>query len=170
MSRQDKLKPRSEPEGSDDPDEVALEVALRLRLDEVADNTAELLRTAARRPPSTKDLRLLAEKIYKARRLRERIMDDDMFGEAAWDMLLALYFMPPQGEMLTVSGLCFSAGAVSQTTALRWESRLEGEGLLERSFHTKDRRMHLVRLTENGRALMTNYLTRLFFCKPVDTA
>ena len=165
MSRQDRLTPqaiREGPGGSDD--DIMLEVNLRLRLDEVADLEAGLLRINARRLPTTKELRRLARKIYEARRMRDRVLDSDLFGEPAWDMLLAVYHLPPLGEMLTVSGLCCCAG-VPHTTAHRWQNTLMTEGLIERGPHETDGRMQFVRLTERGRTLLEQYLTRLYYCE-----
>jgi DNA-binding MarR family transcriptional regulator len=141
-----------------------LEVNLRLRLDEVAELEAGLLRLSARRQPCEKELRRLARKIYDARRMRDRLMDDKLFGEPAWDMLLALYHMPALGQMLTVSGLCCCAGT-PLTTALRWQTTLLKDGLIERSPHTTDRRMQYVRLSDCGRNLLTTYLTRIYNCE-----
>ena len=150
------------PRGPDD--DLMLEVNVRLRLDEVADLEAELLRISARRQPSEKELRRLARKIYDARRMRDRLLENELFGEPAWDMLLALYHLPSLGQLLTVSGLCCCAG-VPQTTALRWQSTLTAQGLIERGPHERDGRMQFVRLTERGRVLLTDYLTRLFDCE-----
>lgn len=169
MSRQDKLKPPAAnqgPGGSDD--DIMLEVNLRLRLEEVAELEAGLMRISARRQPTEKELRRLARKIYDARRMRDRLLDQKLFGEPAWDMLLAAYHLPALGQMLTVSGLCCCAG-VPQTTALRWQQTLFAEGLIERGPCETDRRMQFVRLTERGRKLLEEYLTRLFHCeRPAD--
>ena len=148
-----------------------LEVNLRLRLDEVADLEAGLLRISARRQPTTKELRQLARKLYEARRMRDRLLDRSLFGEPAWDMLLALYHLPALGQMLTISGLCCCAG-VPQTTAHRWQNTLMAEGLIERGPHETDGRMQFVRLSERGRVLLEQYLSRLFYCDraaPVQT-
>jgi DNA-binding MarR family transcriptional regulator len=165
MSRQDKLRPPVVAQGPEGPDDdFMLEVNLRLRLDEAADLEAELLRIRARRQPSQKELRRLARKIYDARRLRDRLLDRELFGEPAWDMLLALYHLPALGHMLTTTGLCCCSGA-PPTTALRWVNTLVAQELVERGPHLKDGRMHLVRLTEEGRALLDRYLARLLHCE-----
>ena len=165
MSRHDKLRPPAAIKSLEGPDDdIMLEVNLRLRLDEVADLEAGLLRISARRQPTPKELRRLARKIYEARRLRDRVIDRELFGEPAWDMLLALYYLPALGQMLTVSGLCCCAG-VPQSTAFRWQKMLMSEGLIERGPHQTDGRMHFVRLTERGRELLEQYLTRLFHCE-----
>ena len=155
MSRQDKLSPpavaEDDPVGPDD--DFMLEVNLRLRLDEVADLEAELLRVNARRQPSQKELRRLARKIYDARRLRDRLLDKKLFSEPAWDMLLALYHLPALELTVTTTGLCCCA-AVPMTTALRWLNILVDEGLIERGPDSKDGRRQLVRLTGEGRGLL----------------
>ena len=165
MSRQDKLRPLVAAEGPEGPDDdFMLEVTRRLRLDEAADIEAELLRIRARRQPSQKELRRFARKIYEARRMRDRLLDKKLFGEPAWDMLLALYHLPALGHMLTTTGLCCCSGA-PLTTALRWVNTLVSEGLIERGPHLKDGRMQLVRLTDEGKALLDRYLARLLHCE-----
>ncbi|HEY0628676.1 MAG TPA: hypothetical protein VGD23_05050 [Sphingomicrobium sp.] len=79
-------------------------------------------------------------------------------------MLLALYHMPHRGEVLTVSALSIAAD-VPATTGLRWQKTLLEEGLLHRWPHLVDGRQQLVGLTQQGRMLMEEYLTRLFFCQ-----
>jgi DNA-binding MarR family transcriptional regulator len=168
MSRQDKLSfPVASPATDRSDDDMMLEVSLRLRLDEVAELEAGLLRISARRQPTEKELRALARKIYEARRMRDRLLNDKLFGEPAWDMLLALYHLPASGQMLTVSGLCHSA-SVPTTTGLRWQAVLFDQGLIERGPHETDRRMQFVRLTDRGRKMLEQYLIRLLHCdKPV---
>ena len=162
MSHHDKVNPNSEVRSADtDCSDGILQIDLRLTLDEVMDIEATALRQGDRREPSRKDLRRLACRIYEARRTRDKMLDNRLFGEPAWDMLLALYFMPSQGKFLSVSGLCFVSG-VPQTTALRWQTVLTQEGLIERGPDEVDRRRQFIRLTEKGRRLMSDYLTRLF--------
>ena len=164
MSCQDKLVvpiAADIPAGSDD---LILQINLRLRLDEVAASEAELLSANVRRQPSRKELRRLAQRIYAARRLRDKLLKRSLFGEPAWDMLLALYHLPPLGQMLTVSGLCCCSG-VPQTTAHRWQQTLAKEGLIEEGPRASDARMRFVRLTDHGIDLVEHYLTRLFNCE-----
>jgi hypothetical protein len=145
------------------PDDLHLQVNLRLHLDEVAEVEAARLRLDARRPPGRNELRRLACQIYEARRIRARVFAQKIFGEPAWDMLLALYFMPARGEMLTVSGLSHAA-CVAETTGLRWQATLTSESLIERGPTGIDKRKQFIRLTRNGRSLMEAYLTRLYYC------
>jgi DNA-binding MarR family transcriptional regulator len=167
MSHQDKVVAPLSPRGADGvpDDDMMVEVKLRLRLDEIADFEAGLLRvSSARREPAQKELRRLARKIYDARRARDRLLDNRLFGEPAWDMLLALYFLPASGLMLTVSGLACCSG-VPHTTALRWQTRLLEEGLIERGPHETDRRMQMLRLTDAARDMLEGYLARLLRCE-----
>lgn len=164
MSRQDKVKPPAIDVGSIEQaaDEYRLQIDLRLKLDEVADVQAKLLHMPAHRQPTRAELAQLAGKIYDARRARDRILDQRLFGEPAWDMLLALYALPARGEMLRPSYLAHAAN-VPGTTGIRWERILTEEELIERGPPELPSRRQFVRLTEKGRALMQRYLTRLYF-------
>lgn len=144
-------------------DDILLQVNLRLHLDEVAEIEAERLLPDARRAPTKNELCLLAGKMYDARRVRDRMLHDGLFGEPAWDMLLALYCLPARGELLTVSALCYASG-VPPTTALRWQKALMAQGFIERGPDGVDGRKQIVRLTQQGRAALEKYLARLFYC------
>jgi len=164
VSRQESLKP-SEPLVTrfDDSEDLHVHIDLRLELDQIAELHAEQLRRGSRRPPTRKELVRLACRIYDARRTRDRMFDRKLFGEPAWDMLLALYCLPARGERLGVTSLTHAAN-VAQATGHRWQATLTDEGLIERGPRELDGRRQLVRLTEKGRKLLENYLTRLFYC------
>lgn len=165
MSRQDRLHPLEIddvlPDGLADDDR--LQIGLRLGLDKVAAVEVEKLRLRPRRRPNRLQLVSLARHLYQARLDRKKLFDGELFGEPAWDMLLALYHLPQRGEVLTVSTLTVAAG-IPATTGLRWQQTLIDEGLIQRGPHILDRRLQLVGLTHQGRLLMDEYLTRLFFC------
>jgi len=164
LSRQDQLKfltTRSDSE-SPDGDDLLVQVNLRLRLDEVAEVEAEQLRISAHRPPTQTELSRLACRIYDARRARDKMLNRALFGEPAWDMLLALYCLPSRGEMLTVTSLSYAAN-IPQTTGHRWQKTLQDEGLIERGPKGIDARRQMMRLTSKGRAFLESYLTRLFY-------
>jgi DNA-binding MarR family transcriptional regulator len=165
MSKEEQLTPRSDarPRVGDEALDFELQINLRFKLDEVAEIEATALRVNARREPSSTELVELAGRIYDARRTRAKVLDGELFGEPAWDMLLALYCLPRRGLIMSVSGLNYSA-EVPQTTGLRWQKLLRDEGLIERGPQEVDARRQIVRLTDKGRALMTAYLTRLFYC------
>jgi DNA-binding MarR family transcriptional regulator len=145
-------------------DDDQLQLALRLGLDEVAAAEEERLRRAPRRRPTQSQLHRLAYNLYRARRSRSRLFDPQLFGEPAWDMLLALYSLPPRGEVLGVSSLSLAA-EVPGTTGLRWQDKLIDEGLIKRGPHVRDARVQLVGLSQLGRLLMDRYLVRLFYCQ-----
>jgi DNA-binding MarR family transcriptional regulator len=135
---------------------------LRLRLDEIVELEAHRLRASSRRRPSERDLCTIAGKMYDARRARDRILDCELFGEPAWDMLLALYALPARGFIMTVKALSCSAN-VPISTGHRWQKTLTEEGFIERGPQGVDHRKQIVRLTAKGRALLDEYLTRLFY-------
>ena len=165
MSRQDRLDPPKIENGqSDNPvDDDRLQIDLRLGLDEVAAVEEEKLRGRPRRRPTRCELTELACKLYDARRGRDRVFNDKLFGEPAWDMLLALYCLPSRGFSLGVTSLGHAAN-VPPTTGMRWQKTLFGEDLIRKGPHVSDARQQLVGLTDNGRLLMEKYLIRLFYC------
>ena len=99
----------------------------------------------------------LATKIFTARRRRLRFFEEAMFGEPAWDMMLALYINSRSGEVFTVSRLLQFA-ASPPTSALRWLKYLEKSGLVSRESHPNDARSSLMRLTDQGLQALNSYL------------
>ena len=162
MSRQDQIKLQDAITGSGElaGDDV-LVLNIRIQLDHIAELEAEQLRTNARRPPNRHELIRLAYQTYNARRARDRMVGTRLFGEPAWDMLLALYCLPPRGEFLSVTGLSYASNVIP-TTGLRWQKMLTDEGLIERGPQGVDRRKQFVRLTDSGRDLMNRLLARLY--------
>jgi DNA-binding MarR family transcriptional regulator len=163
VSRQDKFEPPAIDGGSGEPtaDEVRLQIDLRLRLDEVAADEAQHLRDRPREKPSKGELAHLARRMYDARRQRDRMMKRKLFGEPAWDMLLALYSM--RGQFFAPKGLTHAAD-VPVTTGQRWQALLTEEGLIERVPPGCEPRRQWIRLTEKGQSMMDAYLTRLYYC------
>lgn len=144
-------------------DDIQFYVDVRLRIDEVARDEAEQLLAQSRRSPTRSELCRLACRIYDARRARDRMLDRNLFGEPAWDMLLALYCLPARGEMLSVTALAHAAN-VPSTTGHRWQLILMDKGIIERGPKCADARRQIVRLTQSGREMLEHYLTRLFYC------
>jgi DNA-binding MarR family transcriptional regulator len=161
VSKKEDLEAMAEPPPTLHGDDLLLQINLRLKLDEVADVDAKVLRAKPLGAPGKRELCQLACRIYDARRAREKLIDSELLGEPAWDMLLALYCLPARGHMMTVTALSYSSG-VAQTTALRWQEILRAEGLIERGPQGVDLRKRILRLTPKGRALMEAYLTRLY--------
>jgi len=109
-------------------------------------------------PPDREQLLQLARWLFHARKARDRFFHPGLFGEAAWDMLLALYTMDQAGPRLTIANLSKIAG-VPTATILRWLQTLEDQALVARRPHPHDRRSALVQITEQGRAAMESYLS-----------
>lgn len=89
----------------------------------------------------------------RTRRLREKLLPSELFGEPAWDILLDLYAAGLEGKIVSVSSACV-ASAVSQTTALRWLNKLIEHDLLERIDDEDDGRRANVQLTPKGRQVI----------------
>jgi predicted transcriptional regulator len=94
-------------------------------------------------------LGIVARAMYNERRVRDHVAELALFGEPAWDILLDLFASEAEGKSVSISSACLAA-SVPMTTALRWVSRLEEEGLIERRA-TGDRRRINVLLTASGR-------------------
>ena len=165
MSREKLLKQPDNSEVATEPtsENIRLHIDLRLSLDEVTDASAEALRSKPPSIPTRKELSQLACRIYDARRTRDRMLSRQLFGEPAWDMLLALYCLPARGELLGITALTLAAD-IPQTTGHRWQAVLTDEELIERGPPGTDARRQNVRLTAKGRTLLEAYLARLYYC------
>jgi DNA-binding MarR family transcriptional regulator len=118
--------------------------SMRETLDAVA------VRVEAHGPP---DAAVAADALLAARRIRGEALGSNLFGDPAWDMLLALFAAAERGESLSVSRLCAAAG-VAQTTALRWIEQLEHARLVSRSADAADARRTLITLAPDAREKM----------------
>ena len=101
---------------------------------------------------------VLARRIVAGRRLRTQCFKKPMFGEPAWDMLLALYTSSVDGPRQSVGRLSAASGSPA-TTALRWLDYLVKEQLVIREANPTDGRSDFVELTEKGRSTMERYLS-----------
>ena len=164
LSKEDDIRPATTLVVSTDPaeDELRLQIDLRMSLDKITALENEELRSLPRPAPTHRDLVALARRIYDARRTRHRVFSQKIFGEPAWDMLLALYSFPSHGEVLTVTSLAHAAG-VPTTTGYRWQLSLTEHNLIERGPKGPDGRMQFIGLTQLGRELIEKYLTRLYY-------
>jgi DNA-binding MarR family transcriptional regulator len=105
-------------------------------------------------------LQAIARKLFLHRRERLKKLNPAMFGEPAWDMLLALYFTEDAGPRQTVGQLIKMSNAPA-TSALRWVHYLEKEHLVVREAHPNDRRVMFLDLTSKARDLLEDYLKSL---------
>lgn len=161
MSRAEKFKPVCAAEIGQDwtADDLKLQIDIRLRLDDAADEP--VVRQDSRQSPTAAELSGLAGEIFDARRRRDKMLGADLFGEPAWDMILALYCLPARGETLGVTSLSYAAN-VPMATGHRVQAALRARGLIEQSPEPSDARRQLVSLTEKGRVLLERYLASLF--------
>lgn len=95
---------------------------------------------------------------FHNRRRRVAVFGQSMFGEAAWDMLLALYILDMSGQRQTVGGLMQFAGTPT-TTAKRWLDFLSARDLVQREPHPTDGRTFFVSLTPKARERLDVYLS-----------
>jgi DNA-binding MarR family transcriptional regulator len=94
------------------------------------------------------------------RQERNQHFSPAMFGEPAWDLLLALYVEQAENETPTASMLAKAAG-IPITTALRWMDYLEEKRLIERERSSFDRRVSTVTLSESGRIRLEGYFAEV---------
>lgn len=87
---------------------------------------------------------------YKNRKKRANFFPSDIFfGEPAWDILLDLAIQKCAGREISVTSACIASGA-PMTTALRWVSVLEAEGLAMRQQDPMDKRRFFLAITDAG--------------------
>lgn len=99
----------------------------------------------------------LARQTYDDRRRRTKIFrSEELFGEPAWDILLDLFIAAKERRRVSVTSACIGS-AVPSTTALRWITILEKQGLLMREADPGDARRVYVKLSARGYAAMLEY-------------
>jgi hypothetical protein len=105
-------------------------------------------------------LAAMAERLYLERRRRDDYFPRGLFGEPAWDLILALFIAREEGRRLSIAE-AYEAAAVKPAAGRRLLTRLEGTGMLARSSGQEDRRKRYVQLTPNASDRLTDYLTRM---------
>lgn len=118
------------------------------------------LRRASYTPDIAPALLRLALNLKNSREQRSYFFAPEMFGEAGWDMLLALYIARGRGYRLKISDACFES-RVPASTALRWLDYLERSDLVERQESPLDRRTVLLDLSAKAVAQMNDYLSHI---------
>jgi hypothetical protein len=98
---------------------------------------------------------------YRRRALRSSYFNPDYFsGEAAWSMLLDLAASRIEGKRISVTSACL-ASEVPPTTALRWISLLEDDGMVVRENDLSDKRRTFLQITDKAMNLISLYYNRL---------
>lgn len=98
-----------------------------------------------------------AERLYAERRRRDDLFPPGLFGEPAWDLLLALFIAREKGQPIILSA-AYRAGRVSDTTGRRLLDQLEREGMISRRRAPRSRKTRLVELTEDAVGRLADYL------------
>jgi DNA-binding MarR family transcriptional regulator len=101
-----------------------------------------------------------AASLLKERRYRNDVIDGDMLGDPAWDMLLDLLASEEARKAISVSSLCLAAG-VPPTTALRWIRSMTEKGALLRRDDHEDKRKVFLELTPRTREALQGYLRKI---------
>ncbi|MCL6740757.1 winged helix DNA-binding protein [Sphingomonas sp. RB56-2] len=98
----------------------------------------------------------MVRQVIRARRLRARFFDEELFADPAWDMLLDLLQAEIAQHRVPVSSLCIAA-AVPATTALRWIKAMTHVGLFRRRADPHDGRRVFVELAPAASDAMCRY-------------
>lgn len=98
--------------------------------------------------------------IIKARQLRSRYFDGELFADPAWDILLDLAAAKAELRQVSVTSLCIAAG-VPATTALRWIGQMVDANLLVRVSDPHDRRRSYIALADPTTDLMARYFSEI---------
>jgi DNA-binding MarR family transcriptional regulator len=98
--------------------------------------------------------------VIRARRLRSRFFEEDLFADPAWDMLLDLLQAEIAQLRVPVSSLCIAA-AVPATTALRWLKTMTDKGIFVRRADPHDGRRVFVELSREASVAMRRYFAEV---------
>ena len=98
--------------------------------------------------------------VIRARRLRSRFFDEELFADPAWDMLLDLLQAELAQLRVPVSSLCIAA-AVPATTALRWLKTMTTQGLFLRRADPHDGRRVFVELAPAASLALRRYFAEV---------
>lgn len=102
----------------------------------------------------------MVRRLYEERRERDRCFPPGLFGEPAWDLILALFIARHEGRAMSVRAACEAAGA-AKTTGRRLLARLEQSGMIEVRRGGGARKGMRVELTQQGCDRLADYLTRI---------
>jgi DNA-binding MarR family transcriptional regulator len=103
-------------------------------------------------------LAAMAERLYQDRRRRAEYFPAGLFGEPAWDLMLALFVAREEGRRLSIAE-AYEAAAVKPAAGRRLLAKMEQVGLVSRSGGQEDRRKHYVGLSQNAHERLSDYLT-----------
>lgn len=106
-----------------------------------------------------RDLLLGAELMQKKRAARAAHFPKEMFGEVAWDIIIALY-VKEKNHSLSLTAISTPIN-VPISTIIRWVTYLEINMLVTTVSVVTDARVRLLQLTDKGRNTMDDCMTEL---------
>ena len=105
-------------------------------------------------------LRAVAERLYLERRKRDEHFPSGLFGEPAWDLLLALFIAREEGRQLNLEQ-AYRAAGVGRGAGRALIGRMEAAGLVARNPSGTGRRQLSPCLTKQAVERLSHYLTDL---------
>lgn len=102
----------------------------------------------------------LAKDLKAMRLIRNSMFTADLFGEPAWDMLLALFIARSEQYRLKISDLTLESN-VPATTALRWIETLVKENLARKVANPRDARSTFIEMTDQAFEQLTHAFDRM---------
>ena len=106
-----------------------------------------------------RDLILGAELMQKRRAARAAHFPNEMFGEVAWDIMIALY-VEEKNHSLSLSAISMPI-QVPMSTLLRWITYLEIQMFVKTVSVVTDERVRLLKMTDMGRNVMDECMKEL---------
>jgi DNA-binding MarR family transcriptional regulator len=131
-------------------------------MQQIINHTRELQGLIDDMPPSpTRETTYaqFARLLVRERSDRHLVLDAELSGDPAWDILLDLFTAGEEGKQVSVSSVCHAAG-VPPTTALRWLSILVERDFVTRVDDAHDKRRVNLLLSPRTRASLIEYLDR----------
>jgi DNA-binding MarR family transcriptional regulator len=137
-------------------DSFRLEAALAI----VRQATARLASLSERFSPGGGGTALgaVAERLYSDRRRRDEQFPPGLFGEPAWDLLLALFVAREDGRELGLAE-AYAAAKVDPRDGPALIDKLVTVGMVLRNRAPQDGRRETVALTDEAADLLSDYLT-----------
>lgn len=108
--------------------------------------------------PPAQGLSVLAKNLVTERRVRDAYFSPALFGEPAWDILLALQIDGANAHRVTLSALPIPSPS---STAHRHIVKLQDAGLVECWREASDLRCRRIKLTPSGAQAMQGYLAQI---------
>ena len=107
-------------------------------------------------PEAGQSLRAVAERLYAERRKRDEYFPPSLFGEPAWDLLLALFIAHDDGRHVSLSE-AYDAAKIDPRSGPTLIEKLVAAGLVTRSHN----RGNAILLTDHGMDRLNDYLADL---------